>query len=60
MQNIKSIINAHMQKIIYKTNDINQQEKCNCINKAECSLNNEYHATYIVYIYSIQCKFKFK
>ena len=49
MQNFKSIINAHNRKIIYKTNDINQQEKCNCINKADCSINSECQATNIVY-----------
>ena len=47
MQNIKSIINAHNRKIIYETNDIKQQEKCNCINKPECPLNNECQATSI-------------
>ena len=49
MQNIKSIINAHNRKIIYETNVLNQQEKCNCINKPECPLNNECQTTNIVY-----------
>ena len=50
MQNIKSIINAHNRKIIYETNDLKPQGKCNCINKSECPLNNECQETNIVYI----------
>ena len=49
IQNIKYIINPHNRKIIYEINDLKQQEKCNCINKPECPLNNECQATNRVY-----------
>ena len=38
-KNIKSIINNHNNKILNDNKEINNETKCNCIQKDECPLN---------------------
>ena len=47
MANIKSIINMHNKEVI--TEKKTQAVKCNCINKADCPLSNQFQITNIVY-----------
>ena len=54
MANIKSIINMHNKEVI--TEKKTQAVKCNCINKPDCPLSNQFQITNIIYKAKITSK----
>ena len=47
MADIKSIINVYNKEVI--TEKKTEVVKCNCINKPDCPLSNQYQITNIIY-----------
>ena len=54
MVNIKSIINMHNKEVI--TEKKTQAVKCDCINKADCPLSNQFQIRKVIYQAKITSK----
>ena len=54
-KNIKSIINSHNKKVLYKNRPCLNEQKCNCIKKELCPLNVNCQIENIVYEATITC-----